>query len=193
MFSFSIIPYAGFLYHLTRSKKAPPLALFGFYFLLAFVFGTIPAGIIGGLQVDGCSDSGSALAYGNSVHNAAVCVHPNCWPSPHAAKTRYGTTLANVDFLHGPAESLLTITNLLIGKAVDDTRLKCIVLHLQPCLPGGQVQRVVTWSPAPAVLGFRRAIIQAEQAEAAGKTETDTSSPAKPSATAGSRDATREA
>jgi len=47
LFAFSIIPYAGFLYHLTRSKKAPPLTLFGFYFLLVFVFATIPAGIYG--------------------------------------------------------------------------------------------------------------------------------------------------
>jgi hypothetical protein len=30
------------------------------------------------------------------------------------AKTHYGTSLANVDWLHGSAESLLTITNLLI-------------------------------------------------------------------------------
>ena len=33
-----------------------------------------------------------------------------------AAKTQMGSTLANVDWLHGPAESLLTITNLLIGE-----------------------------------------------------------------------------
>jgi hypothetical protein len=33
-----------------------------------------------------------------------------------AAKTAYGTALANVDWLHGSAESLLTITNLLIGR-----------------------------------------------------------------------------
>lgn len=33
-----------------------------------------------------------------------------------AAKTQLGSSLANVDWLHGPAESLLTITNLLIGK-----------------------------------------------------------------------------
>jgi hypothetical protein len=116
LFSFSIIPYAGFLYHLTRSKKAPPLALFGFYFLLVFVFGTIPAGIL--------------------------------------AKTRYGTTLANVDFLHGPAESLLTITNLLI------------------------------------VLGFRRAIIQAEQAQQAADAQADTSEVGEPSTT-GRGDATK--
>ena len=31
-----------------------------------------------------------------------------------AAKVTYGTSLANVDFLHGTAESLLTFTNLFI-------------------------------------------------------------------------------
>jgi len=76
LFAVSIIPYAGFLYHLTRSKAAPPLTLFGFYFLLVFVFASIPAGII--------------------------------------SKQQYGTSLANVDVLHGSAESLLTLTNLFI-------------------------------------------------------------------------------
>ena len=45
LFALSIFPYAGFLYHLTKSKQAPKLTLFGFYFLLVFVFATIPAGI----------------------------------------------------------------------------------------------------------------------------------------------------
>ena len=54
--------------------KMPPRALFGFKFLLAFVFGTIPCAIY--------------------------------------AKLQYDDILANVDWLHGPAESLLTITNL---------------------------------------------------------------------------------
>ncbi len=105
IFAFSIFPYAGFLYCLTKSGKTPPIALggtgigcgapvcctvhtrittttttttttTGFYFLLAFVFATIPAGIY--------------------------------------AKQAYGTTLANVDWLHGSAESLLTVTNLLV-------------------------------------------------------------------------------
>ena len=76
LFDVSIIPYAGFLYHLTKSKQAPPLTLFGFYFLLVFVFGTIPAGIY--------------------------------------AKKVYETSLANVDYLHGSAEFLLTMTNLFI-------------------------------------------------------------------------------
>ncbi|KAJ9148051.1 hypothetical protein P3X46_030147 [Hevea brasiliensis] len=76
LFAFSLFPYIGFLYFITKSKSAPKLTLFGFYFLLAFVGATIPAGIY--------------------------------------AKVRYGTSLSNVDWLHGGAESLLTLTNLFI-------------------------------------------------------------------------------
>ncbi|CAM6111932.1 unnamed protein product [Calypogeia fissa] len=76
LFAASLFPYLGFLYHITKSKTAPPLTLFGFYFLLAFVGATIPAGIY--------------------------------------AKLQYGTSLSNVDWLHGGAESLLTLTNLFI-------------------------------------------------------------------------------
>ncbi|KAL2342685.1 hypothetical protein Fmac_003970 [Flemingia macrophylla] len=76
LFAFSLFPYVGFLYFITKSKTAPNLTLFGFYFLLAFVGATIPAGIY--------------------------------------AKVHYGTSLSNVDWLHGGAESLLTLTNLFI-------------------------------------------------------------------------------
>lgn len=76
LFAFSIVPYAGFLFHLHRSRATPKLTLFGFYFLLVFVFATIPAGIY--------------------------------------AKVHYGKILADVDWLHGGAESLLTLTNLFI-------------------------------------------------------------------------------
>ncbi|XP_059662224.1 uncharacterized protein LOC132308222 [Cornus florida] len=76
LFAVSLFPYIGFLYFITKSKSAPKLTLFGFYFLLAFVGATIPAGIY--------------------------------------AKVQYGTSLANVDWLHGGAESLLTLTNLFI-------------------------------------------------------------------------------
>jgi len=76
LFASSIIPYAGFLYHLSKSGKTPPLVLFGFRFLLVFVFSTIVAGIY--------------------------------------AKLNYHSTLANVDWLHGSAESFLTLTNLFI-------------------------------------------------------------------------------
>ncbi|MCL7029606.1 hypothetical protein MKW94_009325 [Papaver nudicaule] len=76
LFAASLFPYLGFLYFITKSKTAPKLTLFGFYFLLVFVGATIPAGIY--------------------------------------AKMNYGTNLANVDWLHGGAESLLTLTNLFI-------------------------------------------------------------------------------
>ncbi|RDX82300.1 hypothetical protein CR513_36924, partial [Mucuna pruriens] len=70
LFALSLFPYIGFLYFITKSKTAPNLTLFGFYFLLAFVGAT--------------------------------------------TKVHYGTSLSNVDWLHGGAESLLTLTNLFI-------------------------------------------------------------------------------
>ncbi|CAM8950511.1 unnamed protein product [Rhodiola kirilowii] len=76
LFAVSLFPYIGFLYFITKSKSVPRLTLFGFYFLLAFVGATIPAGIY--------------------------------------AKVHYGTSLSNVDWLHGGAEFLLTLTNLFI-------------------------------------------------------------------------------
>lgn len=89
LFVLSLFPYLGFLWFLTRSGKAPRLALIGFYMTLVFVAVTIPAGIY--------------------------------------AKVVYGKALANVDWLHGSAEFFLTLANILV------------------------------------VLGFRQAIIQAQQ------------------------------
>jgi len=77
LFAASLFPYLFFLFFLGKTETAfPKRALFGFKFLLVFVFATIPAGIY--------------------------------------AKVHYSDILANVDWLHGGAESLLTITNLLI-------------------------------------------------------------------------------
>ncbi|MEO0408213.1 MAG: DUF3593 domain-containing protein [Cyanobacteria bacterium P01_A01_bin.135] len=76
LFALSLFPYLGFLWFLTRSGKAPPLALIGFYGTLVFVAVTIPAGIY--------------------------------------AKTAYSDELANVDWLHGGAESFLTLANILV-------------------------------------------------------------------------------
>lgn len=45
LFALSLFPYLGFLWFLTRSGKAPPLALAGFYGTLVFVAVTIPAGL----------------------------------------------------------------------------------------------------------------------------------------------------
>jgi hypothetical protein len=47
LFAASLFPYLAFLFFLTKSGKAPRLMLGGFYFLLAFVGATIPAGIYG--------------------------------------------------------------------------------------------------------------------------------------------------
>jgi hypothetical protein len=76
LFILSLFPYLGFLWLLTRSQKAPKLALIGFYCTLLFVGVTIPAGIY--------------------------------------TKIVYGTSLSNVDWLHGIAESFLTLSNTLI-------------------------------------------------------------------------------
>ncbi|XP_039036397.1 uncharacterized protein LOC120173247 [Hibiscus syriacus] len=58
LFAASLFPYVGFLYFITKSKSAPKLTLFGFYFLLAFVGATIPAGIY------------EKVNYGTSLSNA---------------------------------------------------------------------------------------------------------------------------
>ncbi|GAB4366161.1 MAG: DUF3593 domain-containing protein [Elainellaceae cyanobacterium] len=76
LFAFSLLPYLGFLWFLTRTQQMPRLALIGFYMTLVFVFVTIPVGIY--------------------------------------AQTAYGTSLANVDFLHGGAEVFLTLSNILV-------------------------------------------------------------------------------
>lgn len=50
LFAMSLFPYLAFLFYLHRCGKTPKLTLIGFYFLLAFVGATIPAGIYGGGQ-----------------------------------------------------------------------------------------------------------------------------------------------
>lgn len=73
LFAVSLFPYLGLRSpkaRQRRSKTAPGLTLFDFYFLLVFVGAT--------------------------------------------TKVHYGTSLSNVDWLHGGAESLLTLTNLFI-------------------------------------------------------------------------------
>ncbi len=45
LFAFSLFPYLGFLWFITRSGQMPKLALYGFYGTLVFVAVTIPAGI----------------------------------------------------------------------------------------------------------------------------------------------------
>lgn len=113
-----------------------------------------------------------------------------------AAKTKFGTTLANVDFLHGPAESLLTITNLLIGTECDHHACG-VSLHVAVSVKCAYNERKnsmftalhVNMCDALAVLGFRRAIIQAEQTES-GAASTTGSSDTDASTSSGSRNTT---
>lgn len=44
-------------------------------------------------------------------------------PAGIYCKTVYGTSLANVDWIHGSAESLLTVTNLLLGAPTAEFRV----------------------------------------------------------------------
>lgn len=103
------------------------------------------------------------------------------------AKVHYGTTLANVDWLHGGAEVLLTFTNLFIGGCgcCSEQPLLLELLELSLFRSGNGVQALSMLAPAQqplpvlttactallahAVLGTRQAIrkIQAEQQQAA--------------------------
>ncbi|XP_024521389.1 uncharacterized protein LOC112342945 [Selaginella moellendorffii] len=127
LFAASLFPYLGFLYHLTKSKTAPQLTLFGFYFLLAFVaatskssrlvlvvdltnlqhmyvFGT--ASVLPQFLLASMVRSQMRKPYIHDLMTNSVCCY--------AAKVHYGTSLSNVDWLHGGAESFLTVTNLFI-------------------------------------------------------------------------------
>ncbi|KAF8413299.1 hypothetical protein HHK36_001277 [Tetracentron sinense] len=178
LFAASLFPYIGFLYFITKSKSAPKLTLFGFYFLLAFVGATSDergddgAGCerqVGARQsaaVDGgCiwREEQPRIAFrlhclavvlddgvGSELCSCGAAKPCSCWagaldkgggaepigaggkegdsidptipktdavgavPAGIYAKVHYGTSLSNVDWLHGGAESLLTLTNLFI-------------------------------------------------------------------------------
>lgn len=77
LFGASLFPWLAMLYWLKHpTVDAPPGVSFGLTFLLAFVFGSIPAAI--------------------------------------GAGALYGVSLADADWLHGSAESLLAITNCVV-------------------------------------------------------------------------------
>jgi hypothetical protein len=65
LFAFSLFPYLGFLWFMTRSGQTPRLALIGFYALLFFVAITIPAGIYAKVHY------GQALANVDWLHGGA--------------------------------------------------------------------------------------------------------------------------
>jgi len=57
-------------------------------------------------------------------------------PGGIVTKTQYGSSLANVDWLHGGAEALLTVTNILIVRFVSNKKLTrlCAANHLHVCV-----------------------------------------------------------
>ncbi len=57
LFASSLLPYLGFLYHITKSKTSPKLTLFGFYFLLAFVGATSNSSRSPSSTIFGCAFS----------------------------------------------------------------------------------------------------------------------------------------
>jgi uncharacterized iron-regulated membrane protein len=77
LFAASLFPYLAFLFFLTRSGKAPKLMLGGFYFLLAFVGATIPAGIYGELvqqqQQQQAAEQQQQLQVNEHVRNEQQC------------------------------------------------------------------------------------------------------------------------
>ena len=77
LFGASLFPWLAMLYWLKHpTVAAPPSVSFGLTFLLAFVFGSIPAAI--------------------------------------GAGALYSVSLADADWLHGAAESLLAVTNCVV-------------------------------------------------------------------------------
>uniref|UniRef100_A0A0D3GB22 PIR2-like helical domain-containing protein n=1 Tax=Oryza barthii TaxID=65489 RepID=A0A0D3GB22_9ORYZ len=125
LFAVSLFPYLGFLYFMTRSKTAPGLTLFGFYFLLAFVGAT--------------------------------------------TKVHYGTSLSNVDWLHGSAESLLTLTNLFIVlglrgalRKLEDTKESGSEDSQDIKEKGRYARFACSRSPAPSLLPPRPAAVAAD-------------------------------
>lgn len=98
------------------ARQGPPLTFFGFAFLLVFVFATIPAGIYGALLRDAPL---ALLRRADAQPPKQLRVSRLRRAAPDsvahvAAKVHYETSLANVDWLHGTAESLLTVTNVII-------------------------------------------------------------------------------
>ncbi len=90
------------------------MTLFGFYFLLVFVFATIPAGIYGTFYFFSPISSNLKPFIFRSPNPKLQILSVYHIIHLFAAKRVYETSLANVDYLHGSAEFLLTLTNLFI-------------------------------------------------------------------------------
>ncbi|MEA5421045.1 DUF3593 domain-containing protein [Spirulina sp. CCNP1310] len=90
LFALSLLPYLGFLWFMTRSRRFPRLAVIGFYLLLVFVAITIPAGIYAKVAY------GETLANIDWLHGSAelfltisnICVVLGFYQAVQAAKSQ---------------------------------------------------------------------------------------------------------
>lgn len=107
------MPYLGFLYFLGyEANRTPKMSQFGFSFLLLFVVSTVATGIVS-KSVYGALWNFWRGAWGISCSHD-VAIHDSgssqasllLWP---------GCSLADVDWLHGAAEALLTTSNLYVA------------------------------------------------------------------------------
>ena len=109
LFAASLFPSLGFLFYLGRVPRAAGLTWltnFGFRFLLVFVAASIPAGIYCKAR-EGWS---ARLARGTRGADPDPRLHP----PPPPPQVTLGKILADVDWVHGSAEALLTATNLFV-------------------------------------------------------------------------------
>lgn len=82
-----------------------PLIVSMLFHATVFIPGAVPAGIYGNCAIKFSSSLYSCLCTPCALIDLVISI---------AAKVHYGTSLSNVDLLHGSAESLLTLTNLFI-------------------------------------------------------------------------------
>ena len=121
LFGASLFPWLAMLYWLKHpTVAAPPGVSFGLTFLLAFVFGSIPAAI--------------------------------------GAGALYGVSLADADWLHGAAESLLAITNCVVVLGFRDAlgRRLLGILQFLETLRGRRLGRLFFGRAARLELGLGR-------------------------------------
>jgi hypothetical protein len=82
-----------------------PLIVSMLFHAPVFIPGAVPAGIYGNCAIKFSPSLYSCLYTRCALIDTIISI---------AAKVHYGTSLSNVDWLHGSAESLLTLTNLFI-------------------------------------------------------------------------------
>lgn len=121
-FAASLFPYLAFLYFLHASGKTPKTTLVGFYFLLAFVGATIPAGIYGEAQLL-CTYGPYTIAYGAMKGPCARAPAPQRPSSSQAAAAKGRGTQQSA--LHAHARGLCVRARVRSQGALRDEPCQC--------------------------------------------------------------------